>query len=69
MVRYFNLMSYSITGMWGVKIHQNREAIVKATEKMFYTKPHQTIYRYDQGLLNKYLWPYAINDLVINSFI
>ena len=53
---------------WGVKIHQNREAIIKATEKMFYNNPHKMVYCHDQVLLNEFLWPIAINDSV-NTFI
>ena len=51
--------------MWGAKIYQNRQAILSASFKIFYETEHKFEYGFDQTMLQKYIWPLAINDSVI----
>jgi hypothetical protein len=51
------------TGCWGVKIHQNRPAIVSEAEKMFHEN-HLHQYDYDQQLLIKYYQSMAAESMV-----
>jgi hypothetical protein len=53
-------------GCWGVKIHQNRPAIVSEAEKMFHEN-HLHQYDYDQVLLIKYYQAMAAESMVIYS--
>ena len=57
-----------IAASWGVKTHQNREAISKAAKSIFYEAKHELAYGFDQTMLNKYLTPIANNDVVNKSF-
>ena len=51
------------TGCWGVKINQNRPAIVSEAEKMFHEN-HLHQYDYDQQLLIKYYQSMAAESMV-----
>ncbi|XP_046632183.1 uncharacterized protein LOC124311857 [Daphnia pulicaria] len=48
---------------WGVKIHQERSAIVAAAKKMFYEN-HLHQYNYDQTLLIRYYQSIAVKSMV-----
>ena len=50
-------------GCWGVKINQNRPAIVSEAEKMFHEN-HLHQYDYDQQLLIKYYQSMAAESMV-----
>jgi hypothetical protein len=50
-------------GCWGVKISQNRQAIVNEAEKMFHEN-HLHQYDYDQQLLIKYYQSMAAESMV-----
>ena len=54
--------------MWGVKTHQNREAILIAAKIIFYETQHEIKYGFDQKMLNTHFTPLAINDAVLKSF-
>lgn len=50
--------------MWGLKIYQKRQAIVKAASSIFYETQHLMIYGFDQSIINNYLKPLTVNDSV-----
>jgi hypothetical protein len=50
-------------GGWGVKIHQNRTAIVSEAEKMF-RENHLHQYGYDQQLMAKHYQSMAVESMV-----
>lgn len=58
-------------GMWGVKIHQNRSAIRQAAQRLFhfYIRPDEMEKGDDQIMLNKFIWPLAVNSLVYTMCI
>ena len=55
--------------MWGLKIYQNRPAISKAAASILYETQHSITYGFDQAIINNYLTPLTVNDLVHFSFI
>ena len=57
-----------IAASWGVKTHQNREAISKAAKIIFYETEHIINYGFDQSMLNTHLTSLAINDVVKMEF-
>ena len=58
-------------GMWGVKIHQNRSSIQHAAQRLFhfYLIPDEMEKGDDQIMLNKFIWPLAVNSLVYTMCI
>ena len=57
-----------IAASWGVKTHQNREAIFKVAKKVIYEIQHEMKYGFDQKMLNTHFTPLAENDVVNKSF-
>ena len=51
--------------MWGSKVYKNRQAISHATSTIFYEIEHEIQKGFDQTILNKYILPVVIDDLVI----
>lgn len=51
-------------GLWGVKIHQKRQAILEVSEMIFYETQHKIVYGFDETILTKFIWPLAVNDAV-----
>ncbi|KZS10272.1 uncharacterized protein LOC116936196 [Daphnia magna] len=51
---------------WGVKISQNRSAIVDTAQKMFHQN-HRHTYGYDQQLLNTLFWPIAPASMIAHD--
>ena len=62
---YFEFVVDLVKGMWGVKTHQNREAISQAAEIIFYETQHEIAHGFDQTMLNTHLISLANNDVVI----
>lgn len=53
---------FSQPGCWGVKISQDRPAIVRAAKQMF-SENHLHEYDYDQKLLDRFIWPIATTNM------
>lgn len=49
--------------MWGVKVNQDRPAIVSAFQSIFAAN-HLHNYNDDQIMLKKYVWPIAMENMV-----
>jgi hypothetical protein len=60
----FHVFFCSTTGMWGVKINQDREKFALAFKKIFSVN-HLHKYDYDQFLLKEHIWPIAKTNMVI----
>ncbi len=54
---------FPLTGMWGVKLSQDRPQIAGLFQKIF-NMEHKDYYGYDQTFLKDFIWPIAQTNMV-----
>ena len=53
--------------MWGAKIYQRRLPLKEAAAQFFENVKHKLGYGFDQAMLKQFIWPLAIDDMVITG--